>query len=493
MTPARLVGPKIRERRRSLGLTQAALSQRLAISASYLNLIEAGKRSIGGALLKRVAAELGLALDELDGAAERRLLADLGELAADPVLADLKLDAAAATELAGEHADWARALVLLHRAWLDRGQVVSALSDRLNQDPFLGDAVHSLLTRASAIRSSAEILETVDDLGRERQQRFASIIGSESRRLAEVAQALASFFHKDRAAARSNTLAGEVEDFFIERGNHFPALEESALGIRAAACAGGHCSVERLAAYLEHEHGIRSDARATRFELARRAADLHRPEGPLAAELRASTLLTSDAARRRASLALSRYVAAAVLMPYDEFLAAARELRYDVDALAGQFGTSFEQVCHRLVTLRRPGAEGIPFGLLRIDAAGFASKRFPLPHLPLPRYGSACPLWAVYQAPQSPGAVVRQLAEFPGGERFLLVARTLQKRGPAFPMPRRLVSVMLACDALYGDQTIYGDGLDLSSSAPATPVGANCRVCVRTACAYRQEDPVIDA
>ena len=99
----------------------------------------------------------------------------------------------------------------------------------------------------------------------------------------------------------------------------------------------------------------------------------------------------------------------------------------------------------------------------------------------------------MYQAQHSPGAIVRQLAEFPDGERFLFVARVLEKRGPAFPMPRRLVSLMLACDALVADQTVYGDGLDLASSARATPVGANCRVCVREECAYRQEDPVVGA
>jgi predicted transcriptional regulator len=60
-------------------------------------------------------------------------------------------------------------------------------------------------------------------------------------------------------------------------------------------------------------------------------------------------------------------------------------------------------------------------------------------------------------------------------------------------MPRRFMSVMLACDALRADETIYGDGLNLSSSAPATPVGSNCRLCVRRECAYREEDPIIDA
>ena len=230
-----------------------------------------------------------------------------------------------------------------------------------------------------------------------------------------------------------------------------------------------------------------------RFELARLAADLSHPGGLLEREILASPLLTSAAARARARRVASSYMAAAVLLPYADFHAATQRARYDVEVLAAQFGASVEQVCHRLVTLRRPGAEGIPFGMMRIDAAGFATKRFPLPRLPLPRHGNACPLWAVYQALQTPGAIVRQLAQFPGGERFLFVARAVEKRGPVFPMPRRLMSIMLACDALYADQTVYGDGLDLSSLAPAVPVGANCRVCVRRDCAYREEDPIIGA
>jgi predicted transcriptional regulator len=128
-----------------------------------------------------------------------------------------------------------------------------------------------------------------------------------------------------------------------------------------------------------------------------------------------------------------------------------------------------------------------------VDAAGYATKRFPLPHLPLPRHGNACPLWAAYGAFITPGTIVRQLVAFPTGQRFLFVARTVEKPRPAFGMPRRLLSVMLACEALHADRTVYADGLDVGSGAPAVPVGAHCRLCSRRACAYREEDPIIDA
>src|SRR3546814_17716714 len=104
-------------------------------------------------------------------------------------------------------------------------------------------------------------------------------------------------------------------------------------------------------------------------------------------------------------------------MPYQRFLEDAVRTRYDVDLLRLLYAASVEQACHRLVTLRRPGAEGIRFAFIRSDPAGFVTKRLPLPNLPLPRYGGACPLWAVYRAFQTPEAGVRQLAEFPSSAR----------------------------------------------------------------------------
>ena len=42
-------------------------------------------------------------------------------------------------------------------------------------------------------------------------------------------------------------------------------------------------------------------------------------------------------------------------------------LRYDIDLLAQRFGVSFETVCHRLSTLQRPDARGVPFFFVRVD------------------------------------------------------------------------------------------------------------------------------
>jgi XRE family transcriptional regulator, fatty acid utilization regulator len=519
-----LIGSKIRDRRRALGTTQRALAQRAGISASYLNLIESNRRSIGGGLLKRLADELEVAIDEFDGAAERRLVDDLTELATAPELAALHPEPRSAAGLAAAHPAWARALVALHRACLDRSQTVSALSDRLNQDPFLGDAVHDLLSKVTAIRSACEILESGEALEPAQRQRFLAMVGDDSRRLADVAGALASFFDKAHTSTRSVTPIEEVDDFVSEHDNHFPRLEAAAEDLRRAAGLGSEGIEPALVDWLRRRHAVqvqrvaeterappgpdhaaRFDAAARtlllletapgstrRFELARLAGELGCGEA-LDAALAGSTLLGSAAAQRRARRALSSYIAGAVVLPYAPFLAAAQAARYDIDHLCRKFGASFEQVCHRLVTLRRPGAQGIRFGFMRADPAGHISKRFPLPALPLPRYGNACALWAVYRAFQTPGVLERQLAEFPNGERYLFLARAVEKPRHTSRQPRRLVSIMLACDVLQADPMLYADGLDLSSGAPATPVGQACRVCVRRDCAWRQEDPIVDA
>jgi len=510
-----VIGSRIRDRRRSLRMTQAALATRVGISASYLNLIEANKRSIGGGLLKRIGDALELPLESLDGAAERRLLDDLDEIAGAPMLASLPL-AGSASDLAARHGAWAHALVFLHRAWRDRDRAVNALSNRLSQDPFLGDAVHRMLTRVAAIRSAAEILGATDDLEPDEQRRFAQIASVESERLSDVAHALAAFFDKDVSDAHSRTPIEEVDDFLLDRGNHFPALESVADDLRAAC---GDASERALADYLRRVEnvaiGYRRASAGTlfeydaqgrklvmdetlpaptrRFELARLAADLFRQGARLSAEMDASPQLRSAAARRRARRVLSSYVAGAVLFPYADFREAAVASRYDIEHLVRRFDASFEQVCHRLTTLQRPGAEGIPFGLMRVDAAGYVTKRLPLPRLLLPRYGNACPIWALYAAFQTPGEIVRQIAEFPTGDRFLFVACAVDKVRPAYAMPRRLMSVMLACDVLHADRTIYGEGLRLASAAKAVPVGSNCRLCVRNDCAYREEDPIVGA
>ncbi|KAA5605931.1 helix-turn-helix domain-containing protein [Roseospira marina] len=517
-------GLKIRERRRSLGLTQARVAEAVGISTSYFNLIERGKRSIGGALLLRIAEALDLDPGTLDDDAERRLVAQVTDIVGDPLIGGLDLRTADVVALVGRHPDWARALTVLYRECRDRGELVAALSDRLHQDPFLSDIVHRMLTNIAGIRSTAEILESVEDINPNQSHRFHSTLVEESTRLTEAAQALADFLDHAEAPKQAVTPAEELDDFITAHGNYFPDLEEGAARLRARIRADGRSGGAALAAYLDRpdaermvRFGSASGARgpvgaeadgesaamaraledgappaSRRFALARLAVARDLAE-PIAAIVAGSSALTSEGARRQAVDVLARYGAGALLMPYERFLEDAERLRYDIGPMRRTYRASVEQVCHRFVSLRRPGAEGVPFGMVRADPAGNLSKPFPLPRLPMPRQGSACSLWAVYRAFQSVGTVARQVTETPSGDRFLFFAQAVAKGVDRFGTPPRHLSIMLACDLRVADRVVYGDGLDLSGAVRPDPVGVSCRVCPREGCAHRVAGPIIPA
>ena len=191
--------------------------------------------------------------------------------------------------------------------------------------------------------------------------------------------------------------------------------------------------------------------------------------------------MTTKEASAALTNALASYFAAALLMPYDDFHAAAEELRHDVARLGARFDASFEQVCHRLATLRRPTAEGVPLHFLRTDIAGNISKRFSASGLRLPRYGGACPRWIVHHAFTTPGRIVHQVARLPDGETFLFVARA---ETPGDHVAG-LHAVMIGAPVAHAGRFVYADGLDLTAAPTATPVGITCRQCPRADCADR--------
>jgi predicted transcriptional regulator len=231
-------------------------------------------------------------------------------------------------------------------------------------------------------------------------------------------------------------------------------------------------------------------AATKRFQIARLLCTRSLDDA-IRSEIAGTAVLTTPSAGERAYSALCSYAAAALLMPYERFFQDAVQLRYDVELLAHKHKTSFEQTCHRLTTLRRLDAAGVPFAFMRSDPAGYVAKRLALPRLPIPRSGHACPLWVVYSAFQTPEVLVRQLAELPSGDRFLFIARAVTKSQMTFQHHRQAVSIMLAVEAIHADQTVYADGLDFSAPHLATPVGSTCRLCPRDRCRARQEDPVI--
>ena len=459
--PKAIVGTRIRERRRALGITQVELSRRIGISASYLNLIERNKRGIAGPLLRRAAAALELGLDDLDGAAERRLLETLSELAHAPDLAALGVEGPSAGELIGRYPGWARALAALARSERAAASEARALADRLTHDPFLGEAVHRMLTRIAAVRAAAEILTDYPDLPPERRARFLAIVHDEARVLTDVGEALAGYFDKAEETGRALTPVDEVEALFEARENRFEEIEAAAT---------------EAARRLPAEPGPRREAA---HELA--AAGLG---AAIEAVIARQPEIETAPARARARRALLDYAAAAILAPLPAFAPRAAALGYDLEALSAEFGLDAETVCRRLLAL---SGDGVPrFGYFRVNAAGTLIERRGLAGLLAPRYAPACPLWVLYRAQQSPEAVLRQRALFPTGERFVFLARAHNTGEAGFGRPRHYLTDMLALSEADARLTVYAP----DPGVPVEEVGPACRICPRRACPHRVDDPL---
>ncbi len=480
-----MVGLRIREKRRAAGMRQAELAERMGISASYLNLIEREKRRAAPELVARAAKALGVGAAELDGALERRTADRLAEIAQDPDYADLTLDPDAARELLGRHPGWGRALARAHDARREASRLVEALSDRLTHDPFLSDAVHRMLTHIAALRSASEILEGVEDIDAPQRRRFHEILLSESTRLSEVSGNLLRFFDEAHQA-EPTTPSEDVEDAFLAAGNHFPALEppepengpaahpEAIYGALRAALPGGGAAVAPPEAPPVQRR------RALALAVARRTLF-----PAIEAEIAARPRLAAPAAKARAEAAFLEYCIDALLMPSAPFEAAGARLGWDLDALAASFGVDFDAAARRVTALSARGAA--PRGAYaRINAAGQVLQRRLLPEITLPRHGAACPLWSLYRALSAPGRTLRQLAEFPSGERAVFVARAEPADPPVWGRPAQHRASVLV---LPGDPaaTVYAP----RAREPAEPVGPNCRVCARAGCPHRAEDPVI--
>lgn len=504
-----------------MGLTQSHLAASVGISSSYMNLIEHDKRPISGALLAKLARALDLDLDSLTGAHEARLIQTLSELATDPVLNRLDAAPEDTADLVARFPQWSRGILALYRGYVDACAQINALSDRLGQDSLMMDISHQMLTHITSIRSSAEILQDFADLDEGQRQRFLSVVSGESSQLADAARSLFTVVETASSSARSLTPIEEVDDFLIDNQNYFPALETGADKLRKRLGSSDAPSSAALLDYLQERRGIiwRSIDDGSEFEdrlvngcwfdrdgstfyskASLPPTTIRFQAARLFAELEAASLvadhvndkrLHSPEARKRAARALTSYLAGALLFPYEPFYQAAQNLRYDIDALGHRFGGSFEQICHRLVTLRRENSSGIPFAFMRTDPAGNVTKRFSIPGLTLPRYGTACPLWAIYRTLQAPSQTITQLAQLPDGSMFLLIARAITRQPPAHGQPGTAFSIMIACESIYADRIVHADGLDPARVSLVTPVGTACRLCPRKGCTQRAHEAVL--
>jgi hypothetical protein len=436
-------GAKLRELRLRLELTQRAFAEKLGISLPYLNQMENNNRPVSAAVVLALAQEFGLDVTELSTGDAERLVVDMREALADPVfaeaappLADLRLAASNAPALA-------RAFLALHRAHRQSQERLASLDEALGRE-------------GGAVQPSP--WEEVRD-----------------------------FFHYcdnyldavDRAAERIARPGVDPRELALT------LLNASGIRVRFAEDGG-------LRAYDSASRTLTLSARSApatqRFQMLHQVALLTQDE-LLEATLDFARFQSAEA-RAIAKIGLANYFAGAALLPYARFLEAAQALRHDLETLADRFGASIEQVAHRLSTLQRPGAKGVPFFFVRVDQAGTITKRHSATRLQFARFGGACPLWNVHQAFETPGRFLRQLAETPDGVRYLCLARDVSKPGGRFHAPVRRYAIGLGCETAHAGALVYADDLDVTNRAAYQPIGISCRICERADCHQRAVPPL---
>lgn len=508
------LGPRLRTARKKKGITQSKLASSIGISVSYLNLIEHNKRNAGPDLINKLTTALEIDLDQLSAPQDARLIHDLENLAAEPLFRDSKLERGAPKGIVGNHPRWAEAIMKLYRNYQASSEAVEAMSERLCRDPYMVETSHQIMNIITSIRSFSEILEEVPDLPEDVRNSMTAGLTSESRKLGTAAKSLFDFISDPGKSPRPSTPAEQVNDYLIDKHNYFPELEEASSDLRSHITKSGHRLSDALFYYLEDKHNISVEfsmpdaketpgtARQYRYDKSRKRLYLANtlPEASVRFQLvqllfeleygdTVTNLLKDEKLEKTvfsgAQRALTNYAASAFLFPYEPFFEACENTRYDIQMLTRTFGSSFEQICHRFTTLRRPGAEGVPFAFLRVDPAGNISKRFSLPNLQLPRGGGACPLLPAYRAFMTPGEIKTEIGALPEGNKYLYVARTVSKHVGAYGEPDRMYAVMIACDIHYIDQVLYGDRLDSHGDRHITPVGIHCRTCSRRSCQHR--------
>jgi len=424
-------------------------------------------------------------------------------------------------DIVSNHPHWAQGVIRLHHDLQAANDALEAMSDRLNRDPYLVESSHQIVNFITSIRSVAEILEEFPDLPEKTRNDMAAGLSSESRKLGKAAKSLFEFISDPGKTPRPTTPAERVNDFLIDRMNYFHELELLAEELRHRVASKEQRINDALFDYLAHRHQIEvhfcapqaasTPGSAAYYRFDRKRRNLHLantlPEASvrfqlvqLIVELDAMEQINAiiraadlpDETHKGVRRALVSYAAGAFLFPYKAFLKACQQTRYDIQMLRRRFGGSYEQICHRFITLRRDGAAGTPFAFLRVDPAGNISKRYSLPSLPLPRAGGGCPLLPAYQAFLKPGQITAQIGALPEGATSLYVARTVSKHVGAFGEPDRVYSVMIACDLHDIERVVYGDRLSVHDKRHITPVGVHCRTCARQNCQHRAFRSVLE-
>jgi predicted transcriptional regulator/DNA-binding XRE family transcriptional regulator len=432
-----LAGHAVRRLRRQIGVTQAAMAEMLEISPSYLNLVERNQRPVSATLLVRLAERFdfdprSLATGEPGGgaAAIRRRLAD-------PLFADLEIDR-------NEVEEWLAAA------------------------PGGAEAFARLFDRTGAGTTADE---TADPIALVRH---------------EIERWRGHFVDLDLAA---EALADELR---LGAGDLYGAITERlrvkhSLTIRVLPVDVMPDMLQRLDLHARQlQLSEMLDPASRTFAVAVQLAQIE-ARGEIEALARGAAFADRTAERlfRRH---LASYFAAALIMPYARFLRACENTGYDIELLQRRFGAGFEQVSHRLTTLQRVGARGLPFFMVRIDRAGHASKRFSgASGAPLAEAEGRCPLWRVHEAFDRPGSLIVQLVELEDASRWLTMARTVAPQGRRYGGIPAEFAIGLGVAADQAGSLAIARGIDLGGEA--MPIGLGCRACFRTECPQRSFAP----
>ncbi|RPF71789.1 helix-turn-helix domain-containing protein [Aurantiacibacter spongiae] len=438
------MGPRLKRVRRELGLTQANMAEDLEISASYIALMERNQRPVTADMLLKLATTYHVDIADLAQGESEQTAENLAAALRDPLFADIDLPGLDVGDIATSYPTFAEALLRLFAAY--RQEHVALADLRAGGE---GESPASQPDPVAQVRGFLAAHRNC----------FPDLDDSAA-----------------RAARDMPDLAG-MRDRIQERHGLAVRFEDD--GLMAGAVRFHDYHRRRI---LINE-GLPNAGR--RFQVALQLAILE--QGEAIDALVADAALTSEDARVLARRALQSYWAAAVLMPYAAVLKAAEGLRYDVELIAARFEVSFEQAAHRLTTLQRPGAKGIPFFFLRVDRAGNVSKRLDGAGFPFARSGGACPLWNIHHVFDRPRRVDAQVIALPDGERYLSIARTVSAGHGGYGAPRVTRAVALTCAAKHADRTIYADA---PGNAEPTPIGVTCRLCQRPRCLARSAPPI---
>ncbi len=450
-----MLGHKVRRFRMDTGLSQTEMAAQIGISPSYLNLIEHNQRPVTVPLLFKLGQTFEIDLKEFAEDDDQRLAAGLSEVFGDTLFEGQRVPDREIRELVAAAPAAAQGMLSLYQAYRQLWETAQALAHREGGDGGIDTAMPTAPVE-------------------------------------------------------------EVRDFLQSENNHFDPLERLAEEIWESAGLDRDALFAGLRDHIEGEHaiGVRVMPEEVMGDTLRRW-DHHRRRILISETLLASGRvfnlavqfflitrrdllddlvdragLSSDEARGVLRASLSGYFAGALMMPYAPFLKAAKDLRYDIELLRRRFGASIEQVCHRLTTLQRPGARGVPFFFLRVDNAGNISKRLSGGGYHFARFGGTCPRLAVHDVFRTPGQIQTQVASLPDDTTLFLLARTLDVSGGGRDPLLPRYAIALGCEWKEARHLIYADGLGGKRAPESVPAGVSCRVCERLDCSQRAHPPV---